>query len=188
MKKSFACVAAVLALVGGYGVWGSWVAAQPPANNTAVRQTAATQNAPAATSSMPGTRVAVVNINKVLKNYKKAQALNDSIKGRVQAYAKQMNDKKEEIQKAQTELAQPTTTPQRKDQLEKQIVGCQRLLQDIDNDARKTIGKEQGEIAIRVFREIEGVIQAVAASNNFDIVLSYPDAAEDAEMYTQDRS
>ena len=26
----------------------------------------------------------------------------------------------------------------------------------------------------------------MAASNNFDIVLSYPDATEDAEMYTQD--
>src|SRR5438105_1934806 len=73
-----------------------------------------------------------------------------------------------------------------KDNYEKQIVNLQRLLQDIDNEARKTIGKEQGDIAVRIFQEIEGVIKAVATSNNFDIVLSYPDATEDGEMYTQD--
>ena len=31
-------------------------------------------------SAMPGTRVAVVNINKVLKNYGKAQYLNNTIR------------------------------------------------------------------------------------------------------------
>ena len=41
----------------------------------------------------------------MLKNYNKAQALNNQIKVKVTSYAKQMNDKKEEIQKAQTELA-----------------------------------------------------------------------------------
>ena len=48
------------------------------------------------------------------------------------------------------------------------------------------ISKEQGDIAVQIFREIEGVIKAVATTNNFDIVLSYPDATEDAEMYTQE--
>jgi Skp family chaperone for outer membrane proteins len=189
VKKSLACVAAVLAMAGGYGVWGTWVAAQPQATGSGVRPVNATgpaPMAPAAASAMPGTRVAVVNINKVLKNYAKAQKLNNDIRTKVQGYAKQINDKKEEIQKLQTELAQPTTTPQRKEQIEKQIVNLQRLLQDIDNEARKVIGKEQGDIAVQIFREIEGVIRAVATSNNFDIVFSYPDATDDADMYTQD--
>jgi Skp family chaperone for outer membrane proteins len=193
VKKSFACVAAVLALAGGYGIWGSWAVAQPPGSNPRVQPVNATQPAASPspqmspTSGLPGTRVAVVNINKVLKNYQKAQNLNGQIKNKVTAYAKQINDKKEEIQKLQTELAKPTNAvaPQ-KDNLEKQIVNLQRALQDIDNEARKVIGKEQGDIAVQIFREIEGVIKAVAASNNFDIVLSYPDATEDNEMYTQD--
>jgi Skp family chaperone for outer membrane proteins len=189
VKKSIACVAAVLAIAGGYGVWGSWVNAQGPTGNTGVRPVSATGPAPTtpvAGSTMPGTRVAVVNINKVLKNYGKAKKLNDELRDKFQKFAKQANEKKEEMQKLQTELAQPQTLQPRKEQLEKQIVNLQRTLQDLDNDARKTLGKEQGDIAVQIFREIEGVIRAVATSNNFDIVLSYPDATEDSEMYVQD--
>jgi Skp family chaperone for outer membrane proteins len=192
VKNTLACVAGALALVGGYAVWGGWAAAQQPVNpgtNPVVRPVNATAPAPASpmtASAMPGTRVAVVNINKVLKNYNKAQSLNAAIRNKVQGYAKLINDKKDEIQKLQTKLASPAITPQEKENTEKQIVNLQRSLQDIDNDARKVIGKEQGDIAVQIFREIEGVIKAVATSNNFDIVLSYPDATDDAEMYTQE--
>jgi Skp family chaperone for outer membrane proteins len=191
VKKTLAGVGGVVALVGGLGVWGGWVAAQPPGNPASgppVRQASAQGPAtqPMTSPGLPGTRVAIVNINKVLKNYHKAQTLNAQIRTKVQAYAKQMNDLREQMQKDQAELAKPTTPPQQKEQYEKHIVNIQRQLQDIDNDARKVIGKEQGDVAVGLFREIEGVIKAVAASNNFDIVLSYPDATEDTEMYTQD--
>ena len=187
VKHTLACVAGALALFGGYAVWGGWAAAQQPGNP--VRQTSATGPAPATpmtASAMPGTRVAVVNINKVLKNYNKAQSLNAAIRSKVQGYAKVINEKKEAIQKAQAELAKPTTTQQQKEEYEKQIVNLQRSLQDLDNEARKSIGKEQGDIAVQIFKEIELVIKAVATSNNFDIVLSYPDATDEAEMYTQE--
>jgi Skp family chaperone for outer membrane proteins len=170
VKNTFACVTGALALLGGYAAMSGWVTAQGPANPGA----------------QPGTRVAVVNINKVLKSYNKAQSLNASIREKVQSYAKLINGKKEEIQKLQTELTQPGTLQPRKEQIEKQIVNLQRSLQDIDNDARKVISKEQGDIAVSIFREIEVVVKAVATSNNFDIVLSYPDATDDSEMYTQD--
>lgn len=191
MKKSLASVAAAVALVGGFGMWSTWVAAQPPASQPVRPVSASSTPAPAATTapaaaSQPGTRVAVVNINKVLKSYQKAQTLNNAIKTKVQAYAKQMNDKREEIQKLQAELTKPTVPQADKERMEKQIVSLQRYLQDMDNEARKTIGKEQGDIAVQLFREIEGVIRAVATTYNFDIVLSYPDATDDNEMYVQD--
>jgi Skp family chaperone for outer membrane proteins len=177
-----------LALFGGLGVWSTWVAAQPQPNP--VRPVSATNTAPPASptapANVPGTRVAVVNINKVLKNYNKAQGLNNAIRGKVQGYATQMNAKRDEMQKLQAELAKPTLPPQQKEQIEKQVVNLQRYLQDIDNEARKVIGKEQGDIAVQIYKEIEGVIRAVATMNNFDLVLSYPDATEDAEMYVQD--
>ena len=187
MKNTLACA---LALVGGYAAMSGWVAAQPPAN-TGVRPVNATSQSPAPATPMagvaqPGTRVAVVNINKVLKNYNKAQSLNTSIRAKVEGFAKQINAKRDEIQKAQAEMVKPTTTQPQKEQLEKQIINLQRYLQDLDTQAKREIGKEQGDIAVQIFKEIEGVIRAVATSNNFDIVLSYPDATEDADMYTQD--
>jgi Skp family chaperone for outer membrane proteins len=186
VKKSLACVAGALALVGGLNLWSGWVAAQQPVRPVSASQPATAPAQPMTAASLPGTRVAVVNINKVLKNYAKAQSLNNAIRNKVQGYAKMMNDKRDEMQKAQAELAKPTTTGPTKENLEKQVVNLQRQLQDIDNEARKVISKEQGDIAVQIFREIEGVIRAVATTNNFDLVLSYPDATEDNEMYVQD--
>jgi Skp family chaperone for outer membrane proteins len=184
VKKTLASVAGALAIVAMFG--GPAAAQQPTQVRPVSNQAPAPAVQPMSTAAMPGTRVAVVNINKVLKNYAKAQALNASIRTKVQLYAKQMNDKREEMQRLQAELAKPTTTPKQKEDIEKNVVNLQRYLQDIDNEARKVIGKEQGDIAVAIFREIEGVIQAVATTNNFDLVLSYPDATEENEMYVQD--
>jgi Skp family chaperone for outer membrane proteins len=144
--------------------------------------------APSTTTAPPPapTRVAVVNINKVLKDYKRAQKLNNDIKEKVQQYAQKMDLMRKRISESQAQMTHPTTPPQQREQIEKNILALNRELQDLDNQARKDIGKEQGEIAVAIFKEIEGVIQAVAATNNFDLVLSYPDATDPNEQYLQD--
>jgi Skp family chaperone for outer membrane proteins len=180
VNKSIALATGLTALC-AVGAWAGWAAAQQPGGRPPIQQASASAPAPA-----PGTRVAVVNINTVLKNYQKAQALNNAIKQKVQGYATAMNQKRDEITRLQAELTKPTTTAPQKEQYEKQVVNLQRALQDIDNEARKVISKEQGDIAVNLFREIEGVVKAVATTNNFDLVLSYPDATTDAELYSQD--
>jgi Skp family chaperone for outer membrane proteins len=182
VKKTIALLTG-LSAVCGFVAWAGWAAAQPPGTRPPVQQASATAPAPTAA---PGTRVAVVNINTVLKNYQKAQALNNAIKQDVQTYATQMNQKRDEINRLQADLTKPTTTPAQKDQWEKQIVNLQRALQDLDNEARKVISKKQGDIAVNIFHEIEDVIKAVATTNNFDLVLSYPDATTNDELYSQD--
>ena len=190
MNKTMARVAGAIALVGGLGVWAGPARAQQPGGGQPVRQVSTNpppaQTTAAAPSSLPGTRVAVVNINKVLKEYQKAQSLNNSIKAEVQQFAGRMEAKRKQLTDLQNELTKPGLTQPQRETIEKQILGVQRELQDIDNEARKTIGKKQGDIAVQIFREIEMVIQAVATSNGFDLVLSYPDATAPEEMYTQD--
>jgi len=189
VKKTFASLAG-LTLLGGFVVWAGWAGAQPP--QQPIRQTNATSTAPQtaapASAQRPGTAVAVVNMNAVLKNYQKAQQLNTQIKNKVQSYSNRMNAKRDEVGKKQAELTKPTIPPQMKDQYEKDILRLQRELQDLDAEARKEIGKEQGDIAVQIFKEIEGVIKAVADSNGFDLVLSFPDAttADGVDMYSQD--
>jgi Skp family chaperone for outer membrane proteins len=192
VKKTIACVAGAIALVSGFGAWSGWAPAQQPGTpgGQPIRQVSTNPPAApaptAAPSSLPGTRVAVVNINKVLKEYQKAQSLNNSIKVKVQGYARRMEEKRKELTDRQAELTKPGITAPQREQIEKQILALQRELQDIDAEARKVIGKEQGDIAVMIFREIEMVIQAVATANGFDLVLSYPDATDPAEVYAQD--
>ncbi len=186
MKTTFTCVAGVIALVSGIGA-GRAVAQQggPPIRQTSSTQPPASAAQPMA-SALPGTRVGVVNINMVLKEYKKAQALNNAIKQDVTQYGQQLEKLKKQMTDLQGEMAKPQTTPPQKEQIEKQIRNLQFQLQDLDNEARKNIGKKQGEIAVQIFKEVEGVIRAVATSNGFDLVLSYPDSTDPNDAYSQD--
>jgi Skp family chaperone for outer membrane proteins len=152
-------------------------AARPP-----IQQTSAT--APGAATGVVPIRTAVVNINKVLKNFNKAQQLNNFISTKVNGYGQQITAKRDELTKLQGEIAKAVTAEQ-KDQLQKRGLQLEREMQDLDVEARKDISAQQGTIAVGIYRDIEGVIQRVAVANGFDLVLSYPDATADAEMYSQ---
>jgi Skp family chaperone for outer membrane proteins len=180
VKKTITALSGLIVFAG----LAAYAVGDPPGNpqNKVVPASASAPASP----TMPGTRVAVVNINSVLKNYQKAQYLNNSIKSEVQGYAEKMNKIKEEVAKRQAEVTKPTTTAPQREQMEKEVVAYQRQLQDLDNEARKTITAKQGSIAVQIFREIETVVDAVAKTNNFDLVLSYPDATTKDEMYVTD--
>ena len=161
MKKSIAALSGLIVFTG----LTTWAGGQTPPNLNPQGQNKvvpASASAPATPTMMPGTRVAVLNINSVLKNYSKAQYLNSSIKNEVAGYADRMNKIKEEIAKRQTEMGKPTTTTPQREAMDKEIVAMNRQLQDMDADARKTITAKQGSIAVQIFKEIETVVDAVA--------------------------
>jgi Skp family chaperone for outer membrane proteins len=164
------------------------VALQALAQNNgrpAVQQTSGTQpGTPPAPGAAP-VRVAVLNINKVLKNFNKAQHLNNHISGQVNAYGQQINAKREQIAKLQAEVQKPTTDPAQAEQMRRQAVQLEREMQDLDAEARKNVSAQQGTIAVGIYKDIEGVVQRVAAANGFDLVMSYPDATTEADMYSQ---
>ena len=124
----------------------------------------------------------MVNINKVLKGYNKAQSLNAKISERVKGYADQMTKIREQMTKLQADGSK-TPDPKAREGIEDQLRRLQHQLQDLDETARREVSKEQGETAVMLFKEVEQVIKAVAVTNGFDLVLSYPDATTAEELY-----
>jgi len=149
-----------------------------------VTQTSANSPAPMTNPGVVPVRTAVLNINKVLKNFNKAQQLNNLISSKVNAYGQQITAKRDEIAKIQADVAK-TVDPNQAEQLKKRGVQLEREMQDLDVEARKEISAQQGTIAVGIYKDIEGVVQRVAVANGFDLVMSYPDATVDSEMYTQ---
>lgn len=179
MNKSIATLAGGLIL----GAVGLQALAQSQPGRPPITQTSGSQ--PAVTS--PGVvpvRTAVLNVNKVLKNFNKAQQLNTFISSKVNAYGQQINAKREEVAKIQAEIAK-SVDPVQAEQFKKRGVQLEREMQDLDAEARKDISAQQGTIAVGIYKDIEGVVQRVAVANGFDLVMSYPDATTDTEMYSQ---
>ena len=150
-----------------------------------IQQTAG--NTPATSTPAPGVvpvRTAVLNINKVLKNFNKAQQLNNMISAKVNAYGQQITERRDQLVKLQGDL-QKVVDPNQKDAIETQMKKLDREMQDIDLQAKKDISAQQGTIAVGIYKDIEGVIQRVAVANGFDLVMSYPDATNTDDLYSQ---
>jgi Skp family chaperone for outer membrane proteins len=182
VNKSNATLA-ICVLVGAMGVQ----ALAQNGNNSTIKTTSATSqpNTPTvAPSSLAPVRVAVLNTNKVLKNFNKAQQLNDYISKKVNYYGAQINAKREEGAKL-AEQMKLTVNPTEADQIKKRVTQLEREMQDLDAEARKDISAQQGTAAVEIYKNIEDVVSRVAAANGFDLVISYPDATTDADMYSQ---
>jgi Skp family chaperone for outer membrane proteins len=163
-----------LAALAGLATLGGQVVAQPPA----------APGVPAAAApAAPRGKVGVVNINKVIKGFNKANTFGQYLMDLSKHYATQRNTKQALVQSKTQEL-QKTVEPTKKQALEDEITKLTREMQDIERAAEKDITDKQGAISTTLFKEMETVIASIAKSYDLELVLSYPDATTDAEANT----
>ena len=139
------------------------------------------QAPPAATPKPSTGRVAVFNVAKVMRDYKKWNA-----------FAQIMNEKRiaasSALVKTRTEIAtlQQTLATEvvqgKKEETAKQIVSLQRGLEDSERTLRKQLDDESAGYLKNLFVEIQTCVQAVVQANGFDLVMAYPDALTKEEM------
>ncbi len=55
-------------------------------------------------------------------------------------------------------------------------------MQDLSDKAKRTLGKQEQEQMVVVYREIGAAVASYAEANDIDLVLHYNDATNDAEM------
>ncbi len=138
------------------------------------------QPAPAPAPKPATGKIAVFNVAKVMREYK-----------RWQYYAGVMNTKRMTISgdlgKIRAEIAalqeqiqkEPTNT--KKEEMAKQLVVKQREFEDKDRMARKSLDEESAAHLQNLFAEIQAGVRAFVESNGYDVVFAYPDAVTDEE-------
>ncbi len=133
-------------------------------------------------AAAPASRgTAVFNVARVMKDYQKwqyfAQEMNKERQVRGGELAKLRNDIIELENKARTE---PVVA--KKTEYEQAMVGLQRQFEDKERTVRKEIDDKSATHLRTLFAEIRTVVDAVAKTNGFDLVMAYPDALTEEEM------
>lgn len=164
MKRTFTRLAAV-AMVGVALAWAS-AQADPPAGG-------------AAPTPRPQ-RICIVNMPKVLREYKKANFQGAEITEKRQAYVTLVTAKREKVAEI-NKLFQASQNPDEKKRLQEQALSVQREIEDIDRKAQAELTQLSNETIVRVYQEIKGVIADIATTNNLDMVLAYPAATKPDE-------
>jgi Skp family chaperone for outer membrane proteins len=146
----------------------------------------AQQGAISQPSAPLASRIAVINIVYVLKNYNKFQALEANLKAKGQQIEATLDPKKKEIDRLKTKYQAPSTTAQEREQIEREVRKIQREMEETTEDARKQLTKEQGALAVQVYQEIQEAATTYARNTgaNIEMVLHFTEALDRADVYS----
>jgi len=124
------------------------------------------------------TRIALLNLTYVVKNYEKFKQFESEMKGIVEPFQKKDADLRQQLEslrKKATELSHQGASEQR-DALEKQAKDIQRQLEDNAAEIKLKLGKRSDDEMRTLFMDVYDAAQKYAASHDFELVLHYNDA------------
>ena len=162
MKKTVFVLGGFLALAGL--CWAGRLWADP--------QTAQPTQAPQAA---PRTRIALINLTYVIKNYQKYKNFQEEIKSVFAPFEgtqQQLRKEAEELQKQVT----PTTSSEKKAEVEHKLKDLQRKAEDSQAEAKLVLGKKSDDQMRIIYQDVTDAAARYATAHEFDLVLHYNDA------------
>jgi Skp family chaperone for outer membrane proteins len=139
------------------------------------------QNTGATRPAAPQTRIALINLPYVIKNYEKYKSFIKEMQEEDKKYVEQIKTKKD-IQEKKAKEAAATPDAAKKEALEQEGRNLQRDIEDLAAKARKEMNKRGSDMMVQVYKEIRDAAWRHAQSNNFDLVLHFEDGSTAEEM------
>jgi Skp family chaperone for outer membrane proteins len=167
VKRTVAIVAGVVTL--GLALYaGSRLTAQP--------------NYPAGAdhTAAPTMRLRMVNLQYVIKNYKRTEALRAEHTELFKQYDNQIKQIKDTID-ARTKQMQDPQYADKRDAIEKEIKRLNREMADKTEEARGALDKKQGDLIVLVYREVDDAVRTYARQAGIEMVLHYNDAVVESD-------
>jgi Skp family chaperone for outer membrane proteins len=149
------------------------------AAGTASAQAPAGGGAPAA--APPSRGPAVFNVARVMKDYQKWQYFAAQMNKERMAEASKLANIRNQVMNLENDYKKETIAD-KKLALEQQMTQLQRQFEDMEKTIRKNIDEKSAVHLKTLFTEIRTVVDAVAKTNGFELVLAYPDALTQEEM------
>jgi Skp family chaperone for outer membrane proteins len=128
------------------------------------------------------TRIAVVNLQQVIKQYRKWNDFEQGYKNLYNQYNAEFERQKAKGMdlKSQLDKAVDDAT---KDKIQQAIKELERQVQDMGERAKKELGKMRDDQAQQIYQEVEQAVQAFARANDIEMVLHFNDAVAPADYY-----
>ena len=140
---------------------------------------AAQQQYPAGTvQTMPPavSKIAVVNLGQVIKNYSKFKNFMTDFQAKDLAARKQLEAVQAEAVKLKAEQSKPETSATRQQEIEKRMRDIQRQVQDFSEETGNRLSKERYDMLVAVYKEVDEAVKVYAQAKNLEMVLHYNDA------------
>jgi Skp family chaperone for outer membrane proteins len=131
----------------------------------------------------PRTRVALVNLSYVVKNYEKFKDFQQEIKEAAEPYQKRDVDLKARAESLAKQLQDPNVAAEKKPEIEKKLRQTQRKIEDNGAEAKQTLTKRSEEHTKTLYVDVEKAAKRHAAAHDLELVLHYNEVTEE-ELYS----
>lgn len=135
-------------------------------------------------TAQPRTRIALLNLTYVIKNYAKYQHFQQEIKGIVEPFEtkdRALRQELENLGKQAAEMANKADAAQR-EEVEKRGKELKRKLEDNSAEAKVNLGKRSDEEMRILFMDVYQAAQRYADAHDYEMVLHYNDAITETEF------
>lgn len=127
-----------------------------------------------ATQSTPArTRIALLNLTYVIKNYEKYKHFQEEIKGIVEPFQTKDANLRHQLEELRKKIE---TNPSQRDEVERKAKEIQRQVEDNSAEAKLKLGKRSDDEMKILFMDVYEAAQRFATSHDFELVLHYNDA------------
>jgi Skp family chaperone for outer membrane proteins len=137
----------------------------------------------------PRTRVGLVNLTYVIKNYDKYKHFQEEIKGTVEPFQKrdaklraQLDKLRKQAEKAKKD--ESTIVRTKYEDLEEKAKKIQREIEDNTAKAKKNLGKRSDDEMKLLFKDVEEAVKRYAASHDLDLVMHFNEAVSAEEYFS----
>jgi Skp family chaperone for outer membrane proteins len=133
----------------------------------------------------PETRVAIVNLSYIIKNYEKATQYDQEFKTVLQKYDTELQGLNGRLEVDKKKFADPATPSTEKEKLQADAKQLERTIQDRKEEINKELKKKREEQIVILYRDVEQYVNILAKSKGIDLVMHYNDVpAGQPEMYS----
>ena len=127
-------------------------------------------------------KIAVINLQKVIKNYAKFKNMQQDMKKEADGYRIQIDSFQAKIKQLQTTAELPGTTPEQREKIAKDIKDIQRQGQDKSEEYNGLLQKHQFDQIVATYKDIQVAVAAFSRARGLELVMHYQDG-EGPEMY-----
>jgi len=129
------------------------------------------------------TRIGLMNMVHVLKNYKKFMAIEENIKKRAGELEKTLEPFRTEVLTLRQNYNDPKTPQEQREKIEFRMRQLQLEATQKEEEAKKELVKMNGDAAKMIYREVEAAVNACARAGNLELVFFYNDAITSEDYY-----
>jgi len=133
---------------------------------------------PAATAQ---TRVAMLNLRWVIKNYAKYQEFIEQMKAQEKDFIEQMTNKQKKLEALAKEV-EPMPQGAAREAKEQEMRNLQREMEDLKLKVRKEVGQRSNDEMVKVYKEVRDAAYRHAQAQGFDLVFHFEGPADNKEV------